>query len=284
MEDHLRKIREFLSRNRRRVLAGGLALAGLAIVAWMTVEFYWSEKESEARVEELRLQMAEMTKEIPDREEESGGSGTAVETESEETVPNPYAELFARNEDMAAWLVVDGTVIDYPVMQTMEDENYYLERDFDGNADKSGCLILDTDSSLEAEGTTNLIIHGHNMKAGTMFGSLTDYESEDYCREHSHITLYTETEARQYEVIAVFRSQVYYPDDQVFKYYNFFRASTEEEFHYFYDNIKKLSLYDTGVTAQLGDSFLTLSTCAYHVEDGRFVVVAREVSRGPKFS
>jgi len=178
---------------------------------------------------------------------------------------------------MAAWLKIDGTRIDYPVMQTLEDENYYLKRDFYGNEDKAGCLLLDTDSSLDAKGTTNQIIHGHNMKTGIMFGELDLYKEEEYCKEHNQIQLYTQNDKRVYEVIAVFRSQVYYSTDVVFKYYNFFEADTEQEFQDFYDNIKSLSLYDTGVEAEFGDRFITLSTCAYHVEDGRFVVVGKEV-------
>lgn len=69
----------------------------------------------------------------------------------------------------------------------------------------------------------------------------------------------------------------------MFKYYDFFETEDETEFRDFYDNIKKMSLYDTGVEAQLGDQFLTLSTCAYHVEDGRFVVVAKETGREEKY-
>ncbi|MCH5342870.1 MAG: class B sortase [Acetatifactor sp.] len=280
--DRFGKLKEFLLQKRRILFSGGLALVGLCIVAWLIVDFYWSERESEAKMEELRQQMANMTEPLAEPSTENEGE-TEQEELKEERVPNPYGALFAQNDDMAAWLVVDGTVINYPVMQTMEDENYYLERDFEGNADKSGCLILDTDSSLYGAGTTNLIIHGHNMKAGTMFGGLSSYESEDYYQDHKQITLYTKGEERQYEVIAAFYSQVYYATDLVFKYYNFFQADTEEEFRYFYDNIKELSLYDTGVTAELGDKFLTLSTCAYHVEDGRFVVVAKEIGRGPKY-
>ena len=156
--------------------------------------------------------------------------------------------------------------------------------DFDGNEDKAGCLILDTDSALYGENlTTNLIIHGHNMKAGTMFGGLMQYEDEGYAAEHKRMEVHTRTDKREYEVIAVFYSQVYYPTDTVFKYYNFFHADTEMEFNYFYDGIKELSLYDTGVTAKLGDHFLTLSTCSYQVEDGRFVVVAKEVGREEKY-
>ncbi len=167
-------------------------------------------------------------------------------------------------------------------MWTPRDENYYLYRSFEGRDDKNGSLILDTDSSLNPL-TTNLIIHGHNMKSGAMFGRLTDYEDQSYCQEHNIITLYTEECERRYEVIAVFRSQVYRKTDQVFKFYKFFRADTQEEFDDFYQNIKSLSLYDTKVTAEFGDRFITLSTCVYHVEQGRFVVVAKEIEPGRQY-
>ena len=199
-----------------------------------------------------------------------------------QAVPNPYAESFLANEDMAGWLVVPGTVIDYPIMWTPGDENYYLYRDFNKKDNNNGCLILDTDSSLNPL-TTNLIIHGHNMKSGAMFGNLTDYESKEYYQEHKQIILYTEECQRNYEVIAVFRSQVYKKSDDVFKFYKFFEATTEEEFNDFYENIMELSLYDTGVSAEFGDNFITLSTCVYHVTNGRFVVVAKEVEPGDTY-
>lgn len=203
-------------------------------------------------------------------------------TEEVIAVTNPYAESFGANEDMAGWLVVPGTNIDYPVMWTPEDENYYLYRDFEKNDNNNGCLILDTDSCLNPL-TTNLIIHGHNMKSGAMFGNLTDYEDEDYYNEHKQIILYTKECQRNYEIIAVFRSQVYKKSQDVFKFYKFFEATNEEEFADFYNNIKELSLYDTGVTAQFGDNFITLSTCVYHVTNGRFVVVAKEVAPGDTY-
>lgn len=197
-------------------------------------------------------------------------------------VENPYKDSFSANEDMAAWLQIPGTVIDYPVMWTPKDENYYLKRGFDGQDNSNGCLILDTDSCLNPL-TTNLIIHGHNMKSGAMFGTLANYAKEDYYKDHKNIILYTEECQRNYEVIAVFRSQVYKKTDEVFKFYKFFQADTEEEFDDFYQNIKALSLYDTGVTANFGDNFLTLSTCTYHVKYGRFVVVAKEVEPGDSY-
>lgn len=218
---------------------------------------------------------------------------TSVETPSEESfeptpeptpepVTNPYRDSFLANSDMVAWLQIPDTIIDYPLMWTPADEEYYLYRDFDKSDNINGCLILDTDSSLDPV-TTNLIVHGHNMKSGAMFGRLTDYEKKDYFEAHRYISLYTKECKRNYEIIAVFRSQVYKKSDNVFKYYKFFQANTEEEFNDFYDNIKELSQYDTGVTARFGDHFLTLSTCVYHVKNGRFVVVAKEIEAGDTY-
>ncbi|MCM1026869.1 MAG: sortase [Roseburia sp.] len=211
----------------------------------------------------------------------SAADGSAPEP-APDPVVNPYRDSFLANSDMAGWLQIPDTVIDYPVMWTPENEEYYLRRGFDGSRDRNGCLILDTDSCLEPL-TTNLIIHGHNMGAGTMFGTLNDYESEDFFREHRQIILYTKECQRNYEVIAVFRSQVYKKTDKTFKFYQFFQADTQEEFDDFYDNIMALAIYDTGVTAEFGDRFITLSTCSKHVEQGRFVVVAKEVESGDTY-
>ena len=266
-------------KNKRTLICGILAAVCFGIVVWLIADYIWTVRQSEKKMEALRMEAEQLvlSTESPKASAESGQAEQAEDTP--ENIGNPYADIFAQNGDMAAWLTVADTKIDYPVMQTMENETYYIDKDFYGNPDKAGCLLLDTDSSLTREGTTNLIIHGHNMKAGTMFGELEKYQEADYGKAHNKMVLYTLEDKREYEVIAAFYSQVYYVTDEVFKFYNFFEADTEDEFHDFYDNIKRLSLYDTGVTAQLGDNFITLSTCSYHVEDGRFVVVAKEIGR-----
>lgn len=248
-----------------------LASVGIVVSVWNLGKLFLEEYSSEHKFEKLR--------------QESLVASTDAALEDAPTgMRNPYEDIFSQNEDMVAWLVVEDTVIDYPVMQTMRNEEYYLRRDFYGRRDQAGCLLLDTDSSLyDSAATSNLIIHGHNMKLGTMFGGLDQYKELDYWQEHQYIDLYTKNELREYQVIAVFYSQVYYPTDQVFKYYNFFHADTEESFADFYNNIKTMSLYDTGVEAQLGDQFLTLSTCDYYVDEGRFVVVCKEYARSQQF-
>lgn len=200
------------------------------------------------------------------------GSGIAGE-EGGHAILKKYRNLYSENEDVAGWLSVEGTRIDYPVMQC-EDDEFYLHHDFDGQESKYGSLYVRERADLDAG--TNFVIYGHNMKDGSMFGDLDLYEQERFYLEHPLISFDTLYEERTYEIVAAFPSQVYDEDAEEFKYYQFYEAETEEEFNEFYENIKALSLYDTGVTAAYGDTFLTLSTCAYHVDDGRFVVVGRK--------
>lgn len=202
-------------------------------------------------------------------------SGNAAVANSHPVILDKYADLYEENPDLAGWLSIEGMQINYPVMQC-EDDEYYLHHDFYGNEDKYGCLYVRKRADVNTPGT-NFIIYGHNMRDGSMFGDLDFYKEEAFFKEHSMISFDTLYEERTYEIVAVFLSRVYKEDDEVFKYYDFYEADTPEEFRDFYENIKSMSLYDTEVTAEYGDTFITLSTCAYHVEDGRLVVVAKRV-------
>ncbi len=226
------------------------------------------------------------------KEQQEALKNQMTESEIKEPVKNEilpkFQELYKGNNDFVGWLTIDDTKIDYPVMQLIEDENYYMSHDYEKKENINGSLVLDSDSvagvgakEFDYENgkkpSTNLIIHGHTMKSGEMFGDLSDYENEDYMKEHKIIKFSSLYEEREYEVISVFRSQVYNKSDEVFKFYKFFEAETYEEFDYWYSNIKQMSVFDTGVEAKFGDEFITLTCCAYHVEDGRFVVVAKRV-------
>ena len=280
----------------KRIIASILSLVGVGLLIG-AIALYLSHLQEDKRVHESVEDFAQPTIALttaspsatPVPPESTPDAELTLCTPTPQPTPtpipaitNPYLEAYLANEDMAGWLVIPSTNIDYPIMWTPEDENYYLYRDFNKKDNKNGSLILDTDSCLDPL-TTNLIIHGHNMKSGEMFGNLTDYEHKNYYLEHPNIILYTKECQRNYEIIAVFRSQVYKKSDNVFKYYKFFQADTENEFNEFYENIKALSLYDTGVEAAFGDRFITLSTCVYHVKNGRFVVVAKELDSGDNY-
>ena len=200
-----------------------------------------------------------------------------------------FEPLLDRNENCIGWLTVDDTKIDYPVVQTIDDPIEYLYLDFDGKSNQNGTLILD-EFSVSGVGTaefdyrdgvspsTNLIIYGHTMKSGAMFGYLNKFATKSYGMEHNIIQYDSLYEHREYELISCFYSQIFYSWEDVFKFYNFHQADTQEEFDDWYDNIMDMALYDTGVTAEFGDEFITLVCCSYQVEDGRFVVVGKRIA------
>lgn len=205
--------------------------------------------------------------------ESSLNEETAEVTIQEQTIMDKFKDLYEQNSDLIGWLSIPETVIDYPVMQCGDNE-YYLHHNFDREEDKYGCLFVKDIADVNTPGT-NFIIYGHNMKDGSMFGDLDKYREKTFYEDHSEIIFNTLYEERQYTILAVFLSHVYKSNEEGFRYYQFYQADTEDEFRLFYENIMDMALYETGVTAEFGDTFLTLSTCAYHEEDGRLVIVAK---------
>lgn len=206
---------------------------------------------------------------------------TTVEMTDEEgqtkvfTVLDAYKSLYNTNKNLIGWLKIDDTVIDYPVMQTADNE-FYLNHNTEQQPDKNGTLFLDASCDV-TKPSTNYIIYGHNMRSGKMFGSLSKYKDESFCEHHSIIQFDTIYETARYEVMYAFESHIYNEDEVVFKYYQFIDANSEKEFDSYMEEMAKLSMYDTGVTAQYGDQLLTLSTCDYGETDGRFVIVAKRI-------
>ncbi len=277
-----------LMKHKIRKAVRALLLAVIVVCLLLIGGTYIQDARHRARQEGLKKRIAEAEEEpaLPSGGRKRGATLLAVDrrvpdreshrrqAEEKPVMLGKYAALYAENHDLAGWISIEGMKIDYPVMQC-EDDEYYLHHDYYGEESRYGCLYVRGQADLE-EGT-NFIIYGHNMKDGSMFGDLDYYLKEKFYQEHPNISFDTLYEERVYEIVAVFRSRVYNGDDDVFKYYQFYEADTQEEFEDFYENIKALSLYDTGVEAQFGDTFLTLSTCAYHVKDGRLAVVAKRI-------
>lgn len=186
-----------------------------------------------------------------------------------------YRKLYNKNKSLIGWLKIADTDIDYPVMQTSNNE-YYLDHNLNQKFDKNGSIFLDKDCDV-LKPSTNLILYGHHMKSGRMFGSLDRYSSESYYKKHPVIEFDTIYKKGTWEILYVFRSEIYDSDEIVFKYYQFIDANSEDEFDSNMYEMSKLSLYDTGIKAHFGDELLTLSTCDYTRDDGRFVVVAKRI-------
>lgn len=191
-------------------------------------------------------------------------------------VLDEYAGLYAENSDTIGWLKIDGTTIDYVVMQAPDEINKYLRRDFYGKDSTRGCLFVD--EYCDIFNSDNIIIYGHNMKDGSMFGTLDSYADESFYAEHKIIQFDTIYEKHSYEVVAAISTSIPAKDEDVFRYYEYTSSNDEETFLEYADFIEKNKLYNTGVEINPGDKLLTLSTCAYHTTDGRFIVVARQIS------
>jgi sortase B len=222
-------------------------------------------------------QMKELA-ELWNKESSTGGEAATASpfiTKKHDTIMLPeFQELYERNQDIVGWLKMDGTLIDYPIMQNPQDAQFYLNHDFDKKDSKNGLPFLDVYSRINSSDI--LLIHGHHMKSGMMFADLMKYKKESYYKEHAIFQFSTLHEKEEYEIIAVILSQVYRKSDDVFKYYQIEKTGTSAEFDSYIQNIKKLALYDTGVTAEYGDKLIVLSTCDYSTDNGRLAVIARK--------
>lgn len=213
------------------------------------------------------------------------------------------SELYAQNSDLVGWIHVDDTRIDYPVMQTPEDPEFYLHRDFKKEYSASGTPFIDAASVVMprvataddavygdyAEGETlnvtwNWMIYGHHMKFGNMFAALDKFEDKEYWEQHPVFTFEVydpatdTTYTADYEIFAVSRSQIRAEDSTAFQYYQYAGYIDEETFNEFVAGVKAEASFDTGITPVYGQQLITLSTCAYHVDEGRFYVVGRRVT------
>lgn len=206
---------------------------------------------------------------------DKGYTVTKAPAVTADTEINPaYRDLYQQNRDMAGWIQLPGTALNYPVMLTTQDPEYYLHRNFQKQYDFAGLPIIGQSCDSDS---MNMLISGHNMKDGSQFTPILNYADAAYFRKHPTIIYNTLTREGEYEIIGAFYSQVYPAEaENVFKFYQWSGDMNEAQFDYYVENVKKSSLYETGKTAKYGDQLITLSTCAYHVPDGRFVVVARK--------
>lgn len=185
-------------------------------------------------------------------------------------------ELRKEYKDVKGWLEIEGTNISYPVLQGT-DNDFYLTHSYKKEKISGGSLFLDKDYKFYPP-SENLLIYGHRNKNGLMLEDLVKYKDKNFYQEHQKIRFTTEVEDAEYEIIGAFNSRVYYQNEtNVFRYYYFVNAGSEQEYNDYITNVKKASIYNTGKTATYGDQLLTLSTCDYTQDNGRFAVVAKKV-------
>lgn len=187
-----------------------------------------------------------------------------------------YRKMYKTNSDLVGWIVIDDTDINYPVVQSKVYQEFYLDHNFDGEEDEAGSIFVDARNDVFFP-DDNVIIYGHNMKNGSMFGTLQHYLDKDYYDKHSIISFDTLYRRCTYKIAVVGLSKISDESDDTFKYYDFLNAEDKKSFKEYVKNIKSLEAYETGVDFKYGDRFITLSTCNSVEEDGRLFILAKEV-------
>lgn len=252
-----------------------IILAGvLAFSLYQALAIYIPQKREQDRFSELR----ELVRKNPaDQPTDSEGNPAKTDENGEGRID--LVTLTVYNDEAVAWLKVNDTQIDYPVMKSPDDDpEYYLHRDFDRSYSFSGCLFVGQHCTTESD---VFVIYGHNMNNGSMFGELDYYSDPNFASAHQDMMLDTMTEHRIYRVFAAFSTQVYDEDDEdyddVYKYYNSVGDFDEAGYHSVVNSIQSLSQIDIGNQPQYPAQIMLLSTCAYHTEEGRFVVAAYRI-------
>lgn len=199
---------------------------------------------------------------------------TTAPTEPPEILPE-MRYFYDINNDLVGWITIADTRINYPVVQSPYEANFYLHRDLYKEYEYRGTIYV-REACNVFKPSDNLTLYGHAMGDMTMFGDLHYMKSRDYYEEHKYIQFDTLYEHHKYEIIAVFNTVATY--GKGFAYHLFDDAKDEAAFNNFINTCKELSFYDTGVTAKYGDKLITLSTCDQSITDGRLVVVAKRIS------
>lgn len=251
--------------------------------------YYWQTYTQQSRYNELsqmrpaQIQRPQPTQSKPEEDalpEQTEPQSELVEVTDPKTgqtrqVLPEFAQLYEMNSDIVGWMSIPCIDVDYPVMHTPDNPEYYLRRNFDKEKQTHGCLFVEAECDV-FEPSDNITIYGHRMRDGTMFGKLNKFRKQSYRDENPYIYFDTLTQRHTYEIMAVFLTTASVGEG--FRYHAFTDAATEAEFDAFVKQCKKLALYDSGVEAQYGDKLICLSTCEYSQTNGRLVVVAKQVA------
>lgn len=210
----------------------------------------------------------------------SATTGTVTEPASTTAPTEPgilpeYEELYNMNSDMVGWIKIEGTKVDYPVMQTPDEADYYLYKDFSEAYSTRGSIYAREQCDINKP-SDNITIYGHHMADGSMFAALNAYTDKKAWDNNSLIFFDTLTEHHIYKIFAVFKTSANLGEG--FSYHQFVDSEDEDDFDEFVSTCKSLAYYDTGITPKYGDKLICLSTCEYTLDNGRLVVAAVRIT------
>lgn len=230
--------------------------------------FIWGQQrereETRAMYERMRQEMRPSSKE----NEETQGEGE--EEEEKLVIPVDFEELWKVNPDIYAWITIPGTEVDYPVVQNEEDDSFYLTRTVQKEEGAAGAIFTEHYNSKDFS-DPNTVLYGHNMKDGTMFAGLHQYEDETFWEEHQNVTIYTPDAIRHYRIFAAYL----YDSRHLLQSFD---CTDKEIYQAYLDEVlgqrNMTSVIDEDVQVTTDDRILTLSTCHSMGNDYRYLVQA----------
>lgn len=230
-------------------------------------------KQEQDAFSDLATIVSETERRIPLNESNDNDNELTSAKMQEQSLPQ-YEAIYEMNGDFIGWLSIPNTNIDYPVMFTPNDPEYYLHRAFDKTGSHCGTPFIGKNGNIDSD---CFIIYGHNMKDDTMFGTLDKYVDRDFWKENRTFSFNTLHEYREYEVFAAVKTVIPHTDEKGLRYYNYAGELSEVNYKELEDWLIENSVYDTGICPAYGEQILILSTCSYHADNGRFLVAARRI-------
>ncbi len=253
----------------RRIIIAVLLLIMIASAISLVKE--WMDAAAQRRLEESLAEAARQTEtetEPPETEEE-----TEAETEAPYVSPIDFAPLLATNPDTIGWIRVPDTKIDYPIVQS-PDNQYYLHKDFEGKDSVYGTIYLDADSKPDFSGWNNPI-YGHHMKDGSMFKDVVKFKDQDFFENHRYFEIYTPERTIHLKTLGC-----YYSDSNGIVRKTSFKSQASFD-KWVSERLAPCSFAE--VPEQPFDSMFVLVTCSYEKNDARTLLFAAEVDEDGNF-
>lgn len=231
----------------------------------------WMQEKEQMKFEDLRNQIsaAKEKDSLEEQAEKPKHKGLESMVGEEKTVLPEFRKIVKENSDFSGWISIEGTNINYPVMQTLWDREYYLHRNFLGDYSYAGVPFVGTGDIKADYG--DIFIYGHNMRNGSMFADLLNYQKEEFWREHPVIELDTLWEHRKYEIFAAFyANEEEWVQESGRLYQILYKSGLSKTM--VVRTLKEAGEYNTGITPVPECSILFLVTCSYREPGSRFVV------------
>lgn len=252
----------------------------IAILMVHCISYESNRIDNKKIIERLQEEKSKVEINNEDNEIEKEEQSKLSKKKKKKKILKEYRKLYTENNDMYGWIKIDGTEIDYPVMFTPKDPNFYENK----NWEKQVCYN-NVGSTIFIDGRTtskcnNIIVYGHNLRNGSMFGSLKKYKEKEFYKEHKYIEFDTLYKKQKYEIICVSKAVVYYdkqPSEGEYLFYEHVELNSEEEFDLYVGSAKQNEYYNIENDAKYGDKLITLCTCDYWTENGRLIIVAKKI-------